>query len=123
MKEVIQTPPTSHESSQGIISGDMIFISGQIGNDPISGKLVSSSIENETRQVMENIKPILTAAKINFPNVIKTSIYLTDMKDLEQVNKIYSSYFSGEYPACEVFEATALQLNAHVQISMIAALK
>ena len=98
----------------------MMFISGQIGNDPISGKLISSDIENETRQVMENIKPILIAAKIDFSNVVKTSIYLTNMKYISKINKIYSSYFINDFPACEVFEATALQLNAHVEISMIA---
>ena len=120
MKKIIQTLPTTDAISQGVIAGDTVFISGQIGSDPISGKLISSSIEVETKQVMENIKLILIEAKISFQNVSKSTIFLTDMNDLEQVNKVYGSYFQDKFPACEVFEATGLQLNAHVEISMIA---
>ena len=84
MKNIIQTPVISQATSQGIILDNMIFISGQIGNDSISGKLIWSNIEIETRQIMENIKSILSEARVDFFNVVKVSIYLTNMKDLEQ---------------------------------------
>lgn len=100
-----------------------IFISGQIGIDPELGKLVSSNIQDETIQLMENIKAALRISKIDFSNVVKSSIYLTNIKELDIVNKIYASYFENDYPACEVFEATRLPLNANVEISMIATIE
>lgn len=98
----------------------MIFISSQIGNEPISGQLVLSGIEAETTQVMQNINSILGAEKADFSNVVKTSVYLTKIEDLETVNRIYSTFFTGTFPALEVIEASALEQNAHVAISMIA---
>lgn len=121
MKSVFNTDKTSEATSQGVVAGNTIFISGQIGNDPISGKLISSDIEGETKQLMENIKLILNVAKIDFSHVVKTSIYLADINKLDSVNLIYGSYFATDYPACEIIEATTLPQNANVEISMIAA--
>ena len=122
MKRIIGES-ASEFTSRAIVSGGLVFISGQIGSDPVSGKLISSDIAGETKQVMENLESILTAAEVDFSNVIKTSIYLTNIDDLEIVNNIYASYFKGDYPAYEVIEATALQLNAHIEISLLAASK
>lgn len=121
MKQIIQTPPLSDATSQGIISGNMLFISGQIANDPVIGKLISSDIEMEMIQVMENVKLILNTAGVDFSNVLKTSIYVKDIKHLGVINKVYNSYFSGDYPACEIIQATALQKNANIEMSIIAA--
>ena len=123
MKTILNTDNTPQSASQGVIADNIIFISGQIGNDPISEKLISLDIESETKQAMENIKSILSGAKVNFSHIVKTSIYLTDMNDWGRVNKVYASYFTGEFPSCEIFEASALPLNAHVEISMIASNK
>lgn len=120
MKTIVKTGNTTHSESQGIIADNMIFISGQIGKDPKSGLLISSDIEDETKQLIENIKSILSEVKIDFSNIVKSSIYLTKIKDLDSVNKVYASYFASDFPACEIIEASALQQNAHIEISMVA---
>jgi 2-iminobutanoate/2-iminopropanoate deaminase len=123
MKKVIPTLPNEKASNQAVMTDNTLYISGQIGKDPTSGKLVSSDIESETRQVMENIKTILGDSKIDFSHIAKTSIYIRDINDLEKVNKVYSSYFVSDLPACDIVQATALQLNAHVEISIVAFVK
>lgn len=105
--------------SQAVKAGDFLFLSGQVGFDPTSGELITDDIERETRQVMENLKAVLTAAGTDFSRVIKTSIFLSDMALFARVNEVYGSYFTGEYPARETVAVKTLPRNANVEISMI----
>jgi len=105
--------------SQAIVFKDLIFISGQIGIDMESGKLVEG-IENQTHRVMENIKNILKEAGLNFDNVLKTTIFLVNMADFPKVNEIYSSYFKEPYPARSTIEVKSLPKGALIEIEVIA---
>ena len=100
----------------------MLFISGQIALVPGTADLANVDIESETHQVMKNLKAILTAAGAAFSNVIKTTIFLSDMGLFASVNEIYGQYFDGEYPARETVAVKGLPKNVNVEISMIASL-
>ncbi len=106
--------------SQAVQAGNMLFLSGQIGIDPESGKLVQSSIQAETHQVMQNLKAVLAAVGLDFSAVVKTTIFLSDMGYFPEVNAVYAEYFSAPFPARETVQAAALPLKARVEISMIA---
>lgn len=106
--------------SQAVCSGEMIFVSGQIALDPISGKMLQNSIEQETKQVIENMQAILSAAGVGLNRVVKTSIFLTDMGTFENVNTVYSRYFDAVKPARETVEVSKLPKGARVEISCIA---
>lgn len=99
----------------------MLFISGQIPADPETGDLLMSSIEEETHRVMKNLKAILEAAGLGFENVLKTSIFISDMDNFSRINEVYGSYFSGEYPARETVQVARLPKDVNVEISAIAA--
>ena len=100
-----------------------MFMSGQIAFDPSTGELVIGEIQAETKQVMENLKSILDEAGLSFKDVIKTSIFLSDMSNFQQVNEVYGSYFSDEdAPARETVEVSRLPKDVNVEISMIAQL-
>ena len=105
--------------SQAISFKELIFISGQIGIDVKTGKLVDG-IENQTQKVMENIKNILEEAGLNFGNVLKTTIFLTNMADFPKVNEIYSSYLKEPYPARSTIEVKSLPKGALIEIEVIA---
>src|ERR1700761_4448992 len=97
MKTVINTadaPAPIGPYNQAIVAGDFVFVSGQIALNPVTGELVLNDIKTETTLVMENIKAILTAAGINFSNIVKTTIFLKDMGSFAQVNEVYGSYFT-----------------------------
>ena len=105
------------------ISGKMLFISGQIALDPISMKLNNQNIEQETNQVMLNLKNILKEANMDFNNVVKTSIFLSDMSLFSEVNDVYGKYIiMGNEPARETIAVKTLPMNVNVEISMIAVL-
>ncbi len=109
--------------SQAIWAGDMLYVSGQIAINPISGELVDDSIEGEVRQVMENIKAILDEAGLTFNDIIKSSIFLEDMDNFNRVNSIYALYFDDDDippPARECVEVSALPKDVNVEISVIA---
>ncbi len=109
--------------NQAVISGNLMFMSGQIAFDPSTGELVIGEIQAETKQVMENLKSILDEAGLSFKDVIKTSIFLSDMNNFQQVNEVYGSYFSDEdAPARETVEVSRLPKDVNVEISMIAQL-
>jgi 2-iminobutanoate/2-iminopropanoate deaminase len=107
--------------NQAILKGDELFISGQIGIDPVTGQLNNKDIATETRQVMLNLQAILDAAGMNFSHVIKTTIFLTDMNQFAQVNEVYGSFFVADFPARETVQVSALPKFVNVEISMIAA--
>ena len=107
--------------NQAVEVNGMLFISGQIALIPDTDELQLSSIEAETTQVMENLKAILTEAQLDFSNVIKTSIFLSDMNLFATVNTLYAAYFSTDFPARETVAVLGLPKGVHVEISMIAA--
>lgn len=107
--------------SQAVQTGNLLFISGQIPIDPATGELNNKDIATETHQVMLNLKAILTEAGMSFDNVIKTSIFLTDMKQFGTVNEVYGGFFTSDPPARETVQVSALPKFVNVEISMIAA--
>tara|TARA_Y100001960_G_scaffold80033_1_gene85514 strand:- start:268 stop:648 length:381 start_codon:yes stop_codon:yes gene_type:complete len=126
MKKIVNTsnaPKPIGPYNQAVISGNLMFMSGQIAFDPSTGELVIGEIQAETKQVMENLKSILDEAGLSFKDVIKTSIFLSDMSNFQQVNEVYGSYFSDEdAPARETVEVSRLPKDVNVEISMIAQL-
>jgi len=129
-KSIINTknaPAPIGPYNQAILSGNTLYISGQICIDPITGELKNSGIAEETRQVMQNLAAILKEAGMGFDNVVKTSIFITDMKQFAEINTVYGKYFEdavkGElkiFPARETVQVTALPKFVNVEISMIA---
>ena len=106
--------------SQCIKHGNLIFISGQIAINRETNKIVSNNILDETKMVMENLKYILEKCNCSFKNVVKCSIFLSDLNLFDDVNKIYSKYFSEPYPARETIEVSKLPKNVNLEISAIA---
>ena len=123
-KKIINTenaPAPIGPYNQAIQTGNLLFISGQVALKPGSGDLANADIIEETHQVMQNLKAILTEAGMSFDNVVKTTIFLSDMGLFSQVNEIYGKYFSGDFPARETIAVKGLPKNVNVEISMIAA--
>ncbi len=122
-KRVINTtkaPAPIGPYNQAIVSANMLYISGQIPINPETNELVISDVATETHQSMRNIAAILEEAGINFNHVVKTTIFLSDMSLFAQVNEVYGSYFSGDYPARETVAVKGLPKGVNVEISMIA---
>ena len=105
--------------SQAIKTGHMLYVSGQIGFN-LEGKLDSTSIETECKQVMENIKAIVEAGGLKMNHVVKATIYTTDLKNFARINDVYKTYFAANPPARETVQVSALPKGAHVEISIIA---
>lgn len=126
MKKIINTPNAPAPIgpyNQAILSNNLLYVSGQIPLEPSSMKLIEGSLEDETTRVMENLKAVLEAAKMTFENVVKTSIFLSDMKNFNTVNEIYGAYFKeATAPARETVEVASLPKYVRVEISMIASL-
>jgi 2-iminobutanoate/2-iminopropanoate deaminase len=106
--------------NQAIQAGDTLYISGQICIDPKTGELKKKDIQDETHQVMSNLKAILLAASMKFSNVVKTTIFITDMNSFSEINEVYGKYFDGDFPARETVQVSALPKFVNVEISMIA---
>ena len=126
MKKIIKTenaPKPIGPYNQAVIAGNYIFISGQIALNPKNGELITGEIKKETTQVMENLKAILSEASLTFENVVKTTIFLSDMNDFSSVNEIYGSYLNNSTaPARETVQVSKLPVGVNVEISMIAML-
>ena len=124
MKKIINTPNAPAPIgpyNQAVLKGDTLYISGQIPLDPLSGTLIESDIKKETKQVMENLKAILTEAGMTFENVVKSSIFIKDMHQFSEINTVYGTYFNPETaPARETVEVANLPKFVRVEISMIA---
>jgi 2-iminobutanoate/2-iminopropanoate deaminase len=123
MKKIINTanaPAPIGPYNQAVLSGDILFISGQIALIPGTSDLANNDIISETNQVMKNLKAILTEADMGFDSVVKTSIFLSDMELFSKVNEVYGSYFDSGYPARETVAVKGLPKNVNVEISMIA---
>lgn len=126
MKKIITTekaPAPIGPYNQAILTGNMLYTSGQIAINPKTNSLVLDSIEQETHQVMQNIQAILEAANMTFDNVIKTSIFISNMDDFSEINKAYGSYFDeANAPARETVQVARLPKDVNVEISVIATL-
>ena len=123
MKKIINTPNAPAPIgpyNQAVMTGDMLFISGQVALMPGTGDLANTDITEETNQVMKNLEAILTEAGMEFSHVVKTTIFLSDMSLFAAVNEIYGSYFTSDYPARETVAVKGLPRGVHVEISMIA---
>ena len=123
MKKIISTkeaPEAIGSYSQALLKNNTLYSSGQIAINPVTGDLIMDNITNETNQVMKNIKAVLKAADMNFRNVVKSSIFMKNMEDYSEINKVYARYFKEEPPAREAVEVSALPKNVNVEISIIA---
>lgn len=124
MKHIIHTnhaPAPIGPYNQAVLVNNTLYTSGQIAINPKTGDLVTQSIEAETTQVMENLKAVLTAADMNFENVIKVSIFISDMEMFSKINQVYGSYFNeATAPARETVQVANLPKYVNVEISAIA---
>lgn len=122
-KKIINTtnaPAPIGPYNQSVLTGNTLYVSGQIPIDPATGNLVETGIEAATHQVMKNLQAILEAAGMGFQDVVKTTIFLTDMKTFPQVNEVYGTYFTSDFPARETVQVAALPKGVNVEISVIA---
>lgn len=123
-KQIIQTnsaPAPIGPYNQAIRTGNLLFVSGQVALKPGTNDLANADIIEETHQVLKNVKAILAEAGMDFTNIVKTTIFLSDMALFSQVNEIYAKYFDGGFPARETVAVKGLPKNANVEISVIAA--
>ncbi len=126
MKKIITTqnaPAPIGPYNQAVLKDSMLYTSGQIAIDPITGELFSGDIKSETRLVMENLKAVLTEAGMTFEHVLKSSIFISDMNNFNQINEVYGQYFDeATAPARETVEVANLPKYVNVEISVIASL-
>lgn len=124
MKKIIKTsnaPAPIGPYNQAVLAGNMLFVSGQIAIDPKTGELKTEDLKEETTLVMQNLKAILAEAGLTFENVIKTSIFISDMNNFAKINEVYGGYFNAETaPARETVEVANLPKFVNVEISAIA---
>ena len=123
-KQIINTsnaPAPIGPYNQAIKSGNFLFVSGQVALKPGTNDLANADIIEETHQVLQNLKAILAEAGMDFSNIVKTTIFLSDMELFGRVNEIYAKYFDGDFPARETVAVKGLPKNANVEISVIAA--
>jgi 2-iminobutanoate/2-iminopropanoate deaminase len=123
MKKIISTtdaPSAVGPYSQAVRVGSTIYCAGQIPLDPKSGQIVSKDISEQTRRVLDNITAVLKAEGLTFENIVKTTIFLTDLADFQTVNEIYASYFNQAPPARSTVQVPALPKGARVEIEAIA---
>jgi 2-iminobutanoate/2-iminopropanoate deaminase len=123
MKKIISTneaPGAIGPYSQAVRSGNFLFCSGQIPLDPKSDQIISGDIAAQTRRVLDNIAAVLRADGLTFDNVVKTTIFLTDLGDFQTVNEVYGSYFKHDPPARSTVQVSALPKGAKIEIDAIA---
>ena len=122
-KKIINTneaPAPIGPYNQAVMAGQTLYLSGQIAIDPATGRIDAADIGAETTQVMHNLRAVLKAAGMDFSNVVKSTIFLSDMVHFPQVNEVYGGFFTGDYPARETVAVKTLPRNVNVEISMIA---
>jgi len=122
-KQIINTsnaPAPIGPYNQAVRTGNFLFVSGQIPLDAASGELITSGIQDETEKVMQNLQAILKEAGMNFSNVVKSTIFVTDMGQFVRINEVYGKYFPENAPARETVQVAALPKGVHVEISVIA---
>lgn len=117
----VQASPPLGPYSHAVRTGNLLFCSGQIPVDPATGELVSGDIQAQTRQVLLNIQSLLQSEKLTFDHVIKSTVYLTDLRDFALMNKIYAEFFRRDPPARSTVQVTALPKGAGIEIEVMAA--
>ena len=123
MKKIINTPNAPAPIgpySQAVMVGDTLYTSGQIAINPATNELEIDEIKSETKLVMENLKAVLVEAGMDFSNIIKCSIFISDMNNFTQINEVYGTYFTADFPARETVEVACLPKSVNVEISAIA---
>lgn len=123
MKNVLSTyeaPQAIGPYSQAIEIDNLLFVSGQLGLEPESGKMVEGGVEAQAEQAMQNISAILEEAGLTFSNIVKTTIFLADMNDFAKVNEVYASHFVGDFPARSTIQVAGLPKGGLVEIEVIA---
>ena len=123
MKKIIRTdkaPAPIGPYSQAVLSGNTLYVSGQIALNPADGQLVTINIIRETNQVMENIGAILKEAGFDYSDIVKTTIFLKDLQNFQTVNEVYGNYFKDNFPARETVEVSKLPKDVNVEISVVA---
>ena len=126
MRQAVATPSAPKAIgpySQAIRAGSLLFVSGQIPLDPVTGQMVEGSIAAQTHRVFQNLGAILEAAGASFDQVVRTTVYLTDMNDFAAMNEVYGTYFSSPAPARATVQAARLPRDARVEIDVIAVLE
>jgi 2-iminobutanoate/2-iminopropanoate deaminase len=124
MKKVINIPNAPAPLgpySQALMVNDLLFVSGQVPLDPVTGEMIKGDIGQQTLRVMDNIGKLLNEAGMDFSNIVKASIFLADMNDFAKVNEIYASCFTSDFPARETVQVARLPKDAGIEISVIAA--
>lgn len=116
----VHAPQPIGPYSQAMRAGDFVFISGQIGIDPATGKIAGETAAEQAQQVLKNIRAILTAAGLNASHVVKSTIFLADMADFVKVNEVYGEFFRDDPPARSTVAVAGLPMNARVEIEVIA---
>ena len=116
-----QAPKPLGPYSQGVISGGVLYCSGQIALDPDSGRLVEGGIEEQTDRVLLNLLAVLREAKMGPENVVKTTVYLADMADFARMNEVYARHLGKQPPARTTIQAAGLPMGVRVEIDMVAA--
>ena len=106
--------------SVAVSTGSLVYTSGQLGIDPVTGNLVEGGVQTETRQALENVKTVLEAAGTTLENVIKTTVFLRDIAEFAQMNTIYAKFFTADQPARSAFQVAALPKAAAVEIEVVA---
>jgi len=126
MRQAVATPAAPKAIgpySQAIRAGSLLFVSGQIPLDPVSGQMVEGSIAAQTHRVFQNLGAILEAAGASFDQVVRTTVYLADMNDFAAMNEVYGTYFSSPAPARATVQAARLPRDARVEIDVVASLE
>jgi 2-iminobutanoate/2-iminopropanoate deaminase len=113
------TPPVG-PFAQAVWAGDLLYASGQVGQDALTGAIVEGGLEAETRQAFENIRRVLTSAGLGFEHIIKTHVFLADMNDFTAMNAIYGQMFGSPFPARTTVQVARLPLDARVEIDFVA---
>jgi 2-iminobutanoate/2-iminopropanoate deaminase len=109
--------------SMGVKTGNLVFLSGQLGLNPATGEFVEGGIVEQTRQSLSNLENVLKSNGLGMENVVKTTVFLKDMNDFSKMNAVYGSFFKGDYPARSTIEVSALPKNGKIEIEAIAFLK
>lgn len=123
MKTIINTtdaPAPIGPYSQAVSANGFLYVSGQVAINPVTGEMIQTSLKEETEQVMRNLNAVLLEADYEFSHILKTTIFLSDMSLFAEVNEVYGSYFSADFPARETVAVKGLPKGANVEISVIA---
>ena len=122
-KQIIKpakSAPALGPYNHGVRSGDLLFCAGQVGLEPATGNLVAGDIKAQTQRVLENVKAILEDQQLTFANVVKSTVFLTNLADFAAMNEVYGKYFTSDFPARSTVQVAALPKGAQVEIEVIA---